>query len=100
VTPFEKLLAIASGESEVLELARDMIGKKELALLLAKAALHDTSQSLSPTRVANAMGIAARSASDRIQNCASRPDTAALGMTVEGARKKIQNCAVKTGGAS
>jgi hypothetical protein len=74
VTPFEKLLAIASGEGEVLELARDMIGKKELALLLAKAALSNTTEDISPTVAAKVLGI-----------------------TRDGARKKIDNAAVRSG---
>ena len=47
---FERLLAIA--DEGTLDLACAMIGKPELALLLAKEALKNTTEVLSPTTVA------------------------------------------------
>jgi hypothetical protein len=52
VSTFERLLAIASGEGKVFDLARAMIGENELALLLAKAVVQNTrAEELSPTSV-------------------------------------------------
>ena len=50
---FERLLAIA--DEETLDLARAMIGKPEPALLLAKEALKNTTEILSPTTVAKVL---------------------------------------------
>ena len=47
---FERLLAIA--DEGTLDLACAMIGKPEVALLLAKEALKNTTEVLSPTTVA------------------------------------------------
>jgi hypothetical protein len=47
MSAFERLLAIA--DEETLDLARAMIGQPELALLLAKEALKNTTEILSPT---------------------------------------------------
>jgi hypothetical protein len=47
MSPFERLMLLA--DEEVLILARNMIGKKRLALLIAKAALEETDVELSPT---------------------------------------------------
>jgi hypothetical protein len=77
LSPFESLIAVAQGEGEVFELARAMIGKAELALLIAKAAVANTTGNLSPTNVAKI-----------------------LEMSESGARKKIDNSAVRAGGAS
>ena len=70
VTAFERLSAIASGQGEVWEKARRMIGEGELALLLVKAALDGTSMNLSPTKVGEVLNIQPRSARDKIDNCA------------------------------
>jgi hypothetical protein len=51
MSAFERLLAIASGTGEVLSLAREIIGKEKLAVLLAKSALIDTNETLSATKV-------------------------------------------------
>jgi hypothetical protein len=67
---FEKLNAIASGQGEVFEMAREMIGKPELALMLAKAAIIGTTEELSPTAVARVLGITPQGASKKIENCA------------------------------
>jgi response regulator of citrate/malate metabolism len=72
LSTFEKLDRIASGTGEVYEMARTMIGHAELALLLAKAALTGTSETLSATTAAEV-----------------------LGMSRDGARKKIENCAIR-----
>ena len=53
MSAFERLLAIA--DEETLDLARAMIGKPELALLLAKEALKNTTEILSPTTVAKVL---------------------------------------------
>jgi len=65
---FERLLAIA--DEETLDLARAMIGKPELALLLAKEALKNTTQVLSPTAIAEVLGISRNGATNKIENCA------------------------------
>jgi hypothetical protein len=71
MTTFEKLLSLA--DEETLRLARDMIGKPELALLLAKAAVqHTTKEDLSPTKVAEAIGLTDKGARNRIFNSAVR----------------------------
>jgi hypothetical protein len=68
MTPFEKLVAIA--DDETLELARRMIGKQELALLIANAALKGTSKQLSPTDVAGVLQITPQGAGKKIDNTA------------------------------
>jgi hypothetical protein len=72
VTTFEMLAQVASGRGEAWEIARNLIGPAELGLLLAKAALSNTSHSISPT---NAKDV--------------------LNMSESGARKKIENTAVR-----
>jgi hypothetical protein len=47
-----------------------MIGKPELALLLAKEALKNTTEVLSPTTVAEVLGISRNGATNKIENCA------------------------------
>jgi len=68
MSAFERLLAIA--DEETLDLARAMIGKPELALLLAKEALKNTTEVLSPTAVAEVLGISRNGATNKIENCA------------------------------
>ena len=68
MSAFERLLAIA--EEETLDLARAMIGKPELALLLAKEALKNTTEVLSPNAVAEVLGISRNGATNKIENCA------------------------------
>jgi hypothetical protein len=68
MSAFERLLAIA--DEETLDLARGMIGKPELALLLAKEALKNTTEVLSPATVAKIMGISQKGATNQIENCA------------------------------
>jgi hypothetical protein len=69
MSAFERLLAIA--DEETLDLARAMIGKQELALLLAKEALKNTSEVLSPAIVAEVLGISPNGATSMIENCAA-----------------------------
>jgi hypothetical protein len=68
MSAFERVLAIA--DKETLDLAREMIGKPELALLLAKEALKNTTEVLSPATVAKVMGISQNGATSQIENCA------------------------------
>ena len=68
MSAFERLLAIA--DEETLDLARAMIGKSELALLLAHEALKNTTEVLSPTAVAEVLGISRNGATNKIENCA------------------------------
>jgi hypothetical protein len=68
MSAFERLLAIA--DEETLDLARAMIGKPELALLLAKEALKNTTEVLSPVTVAEVLGISRNGATNKIENCA------------------------------
>lgn len=69
---FEMLAAIASSQGEVWEQARAMIGTGELALLLVKAALKDTTESPSATQVARVLGMSESGAWKKIQNIAVR----------------------------
>ena len=48
MTTFEKLLSLSTAQGEVPDLARKLTGKDQLAILIAKAALANTSASLSP----------------------------------------------------
>jgi len=68
MSAFERLLAIADEES--LDFARAMIGKPELALFLAREALKNTTEVLSPTTVAEVLGISRNGATNKIANCA------------------------------
>jgi hypothetical protein len=68
MSAFERLLAVS--DEETLDLAREMIGKPELALLLAKEALKDSTEVLSPTPVAEVLGISRNGATHKIENCA------------------------------
>ncbi len=64
------LIQIATGEGEVMEMARTMIGHAELALLIANAAVENTSIKLRPCNVSKATGLGADAAKDRIDNTA------------------------------
>ncbi len=68
MSAFERLLAIS--DEEILDLARAMIGKPELALLLAKEALKTTTETLSPATVAEVLGLSRNGATNKIENCA------------------------------
>jgi hypothetical protein len=66
MAPIEILLEIAKLPGEVGDLTRSLIGNDVLAMLIAKAGLSGTSQALSPTHVAEVLGISRNTASDRI----------------------------------
>jgi hypothetical protein len=51
------LVQIAKGEADVMKMAQDTIGKGEVALLLANAAVQHTSIKLSPKRVGKVLGL-------------------------------------------
>jgi len=68
VDNFEKLMAIAEGQGDICRLARRLIGKTELALLLANAALKDTSIKLSPSKVATILGVSDNVARSKIEH--------------------------------
>ena len=53
MTPLEQLLALADPETIVL--ARNLIGREQLAILIAKAALEGTTVKLSPTTAENVL---------------------------------------------
>jgi UTP-glucose-1-phosphate uridylyltransferase len=72
MSAFERLLAIASGTGEVLSLAREIIGKEKLAVLLAKSALIDTSETLSATKVAEVLGMSRNVAAHAVANATIR----------------------------
>jgi hypothetical protein len=76
MTAFEKLLSLSTAQGEVAELARNLIGKDHLAILIAKAALANTSASLSPTRVAEVLEINRSTAADRIDLASVRENGA------------------------
>jgi hypothetical protein len=69
---FEMLAAIASGQGEVWEQARAMIGTGQLALLMVKTALNDTTESPSPIQVERVLGMSISGASSKIANIAVR----------------------------
>ena len=68
MSAFERLLAIA--DEETLDVAHAMIGKPEVALVVAKEALKNTAEVLSPTAVAEVLGISRNGATNKIENCA------------------------------
>ena len=70
MTALELLVAIATGQGAVMAKTRRMIGEGELALLIAKAALASTSIALSPTKVAEELGITPQGAAKKIDNAA------------------------------
>jgi len=68
MTSFEKLYAIATGPGPVVETARKMIGEDQLALMIAKAAVSETTEKLSPTQVGEVLDISKSTALERIEN--------------------------------
>jgi hypothetical protein len=68
MTPLEELLAIA--DEETLILVRNMIGKKQLALLIAKAALADTTIDVSPKAAANVLEMPLSTVKDHLDRIA------------------------------
>jgi len=68
MTAFEQFYAIATGPGPVLERTRRMIGEENLALMLAKATISETTIELSPTRVAEEFSITAQAARKKIEN--------------------------------
>lgn len=66
----EILLTIAGGVGSVFDKVRAMIGEEELAILIAKSALSETSLKLSPTRVSKVIDISSKGAKDKIDNFA------------------------------
>ena len=68
MTPFEKFYALATGPGPIVERAREMIGKERLALLLAKSALSETTEQLSPTKVGNVLDVDRKWAENKIKN--------------------------------
>jgi hypothetical protein len=59
-----------------LDLARALIGKLELALLLAKEARKNTIEVLSPNTVTEVLGISRNGATNKMENCAISEDPA------------------------
>ena len=67
------LAAVASGQGEAWDVARNLIGLDRLGLLLAKAALADTTEKISPTRAKDILQMKSLSgASDKIANTGFR----------------------------
>jgi DNA-binding MarR family transcriptional regulator len=64
MTPLEQLLAIA--DAETLVLARKLIGREQLAILIAKAVLDGTTIKIMPTDVANILEMPTSTASAAI----------------------------------
>jgi len=62
---FEKLLALA--DEQMLEMARKLIGQKELAFLLAQAAISQTASYIKSKSVADLFGINEDSARKRLR---------------------------------
>ena len=69
---FEMLAQIASGQGEAWEIARSLIGPQKLGLLLAKAALADTTESISPTIASKVLEMSLSGASTKIANMGFR----------------------------
>ena len=67
---FEHLLALA--DAETLALAREFIGKQQLALLIAQAAVAGTNADLETHAVAKAFVVAERTAREKIDSTAFR----------------------------
>ena len=70
MTPLEQLLSIA--DEETLILVRAMIGKKQLALLIAKAVLQNTTVKLSPTEASNVLEMSLSTVANQIANIGFR----------------------------
>jgi hypothetical protein len=66
MTAFERLLALA--DEETIIMARNMIGRKQLAILLAKAALAETTVDLSPTDVSKILEMPLSTVKNRVSN--------------------------------
>jgi hypothetical protein len=64
MTPFEKLLLIA--DEEVLIKVRDIIGKDELALMIVKSALEESSIDISATDASKVLKMPLSTVKDRI----------------------------------
>jgi hypothetical protein len=69
---FEKLYLIASGTTEPLKMAALMIGHEELALLLANAAVKDTSLRLRPCNISAVTGLSRSGAQKKSENTVVR----------------------------
>jgi len=63
-------MAIAERQGDICQLVRRLIGKSELALLQATAALKDNSVKLSPAKVATILGATENVAWSKIENTA------------------------------
>jgi hypothetical protein len=70
----DALLRVAEGQGPVFDLARQMIGIEELALLISKAALKHTSLKLSRVKVARALKMSDSGARNRIENAMVKED--------------------------
>jgi hypothetical protein len=68
MSPLEALLTIA--DPETLVLARNLIGRDRLAILIAKAALEDTTVKLSPAQAASVLEMPEGTAADTIHRTA------------------------------
>jgi hypothetical protein len=64
MTPFERLLTLA--DAETLVLARNIIGREQLALMIAKATLEDTTVKPSSVNAANVLGMPQSTVSGQI----------------------------------
>jgi hypothetical protein len=69
---FEKLATIASGNGKAFDLARQYIGIEQLALLMANAAISETSGKLDVAEIAKAFNITERVALEKSKNIAIR----------------------------
>jgi hypothetical protein len=67
---FEKLATIASGNGKAFDLARQYIGIEQLALLIANAAISQTSGELDVAAIAKAFNITEKAALEKTKNIA------------------------------
>jgi hypothetical protein len=70
MTPLEKLLAVA--DEETLIAVRRIIGKEQLALMIVKAILADTSFEVSATEASKVLKMPLSTAKDKIKKIAFR----------------------------
>jgi hypothetical protein len=75
MTPLEALITVALGEGEMANMIQDLIGKPELALLVATELVKNTSVVISPAKAAQILGMTPKGASKKIENTAVKSDS-------------------------
>ena len=70
MSALEKLYQAATTPGDVYDMVREIIGKQDLAIMIAVATVSGTTESISPTRVHEVTGLSKSAAADRIKNTA------------------------------